>query len=278
MHFSDHYTHTGEIKLHYSEGPKNGPPLVLIHGATGSINDWTTVQAALAQDWHLFLLDQRGHGQSGHAATMAGYHAANNIADTLAFLRDVVGERAVVWGHSWGAIVTLLSAGTAQAYLRGIVLEDPPVMIRREICPEMKPYMDFFGMLFQLKQTATTREAIAAALHQGNPQVPAEALAGMVSNVFNVDLNFLRIVLAGPEIVAGIDFAQAIRAASMPTLLMQADPALGAALAAEDLAFVQANNPAFHLVHFPGASHGIHSDQPEKTLKVFQEFIRGLGL
>jgi pimeloyl-ACP methyl ester carboxylesterase len=272
MYFTDSFFDTGEIRLHYLEGPRSGPPLVLIHGATGSCNEWGQVQEALAKDWRVLILDQRGHGQSGRAAGPAEYHASHNIGDTLAFLRGVVGAPAVVWGHSWGAIVTLLMAGAAKEYLRGVVLEDPPVMIRREICAEMKPFMDYFGMLLQLKQSVNSPEEVTAALRQYIPQAPEEAQAGWADNIYNVDSNFLRLVLTGPEIVAGIDFAGAIRAATMPALLMRADPAMGAALAQEDLEFVLANNPAFQLVNFPGAGHGIHHDQPEQAVQVFRQF------
>jgi len=63
----------------------------------------------------------------------------------------------------------------------------------------------------------------------------------------------------------------------VPGLLMQADPALGAALTQEDLEFILKSNPGFEPVHFPGASHGIHIDQPEKTLQVFKAFAQKLG-
>jgi len=62
-----------------------------------------------------------------------------------------------------GAIVTLLSAGAAKEYLRGVVLEDPPLGIRRELTAELSPYMEYFGMVLQLKQTANSVEEITAA-------------------------------------------------------------------------------------------------------------------
>jgi pimeloyl-ACP methyl ester carboxylesterase len=276
MQFTDHFFETGKINLHYKEGPKNGPPLVLIHGATGACHEWGAIQYDLAQEWHVFMFDQRGHGQSGRGTSPEDYHASHNIDDTLAFLRAVVGEPAVVWGHSWGAVVTLLSAGAGKEWVRAVVLEDPPVMIRREICADMQPFLQYFGMLLELKQSANTLDETIAALRQFDSQSSDELIDVWAKTVYQVDPNFLRKVLAGPEIVAGIDFAAAIRAATMPVLLMQADPAMGAALLQEDLEFILANNPSFELVQFPGAGHGIHNDQTEKALEVFRQFAKGI--
>jgi pimeloyl-ACP methyl ester carboxylesterase len=276
MQFTDHFFDTGEINLHYQEGPKNGPPMVLIHGATGTCHDWSPIQDNLAQEWHVFMVDQRGHGQSGHGAGQQDYHASHNIGDTLAFLREVAGAPAVVWGHSWGAVVTLLSAGAGKEWVRAVVLEDPPVMIRREICAEMQPFLKYFGMLLDIKQSANTLDETIAAIRQFDSQSTDEQIEAWARAVYQVDPNFLRMVLAGPEIVAGIDFAAAIRAATMPVLLMQADPTVGAALVQEDLEFVLANNARFELVQFPGAGHTIHEEQTERALEAFRQFAKAI--
>jgi pimeloyl-ACP methyl ester carboxylesterase len=59
-------------------------------------------------------------------------------------------------------------------------------------------------------------------------------------------------------------------------LLMQADPSMGAALVQQDRDFFLANARNARLVQFPGASHGIHNDQPAEFLKAFEEFCAGL--
>jgi pimeloyl-ACP methyl ester carboxylesterase len=277
MTFDDRFFETGEIRLHYLEGPQNGPPLVLVHGATGSCNGWWPVRDQLAKDWHVFLLDQRGHGLSGRAASAADYHASRNIADMLAFLTGAVAEPAVVWGHSWGAVVTLLSAEATRSWLRGIVLEDPPVNIRRSLDPQMQGFMDYFGMVLKIKETAGSYDELVSALRPMNPGMPDAALAGWATDLYHTDANFLRIVLAGPEIAAGIDFAWAAREVSVPALLLRADPNMGAALLEEDLEFLLDCNPDFQLVNFPGAGHGIHADQTEKTLQVFADFAKKLN-
>src|SRR5260221_7378676 len=54
----------GERRLNVLVGPRNGPPLVLLHGVTRSWQDWRPVLPALMARWQVFALDHRGHGGS----------------------------------------------------------------------------------------------------------------------------------------------------------------------------------------------------------------------
>ena len=53
------------IEVNYAEGPDNGPPLLLIHGLGGHWANWEPVIDQFAEDWHVYAIDLRGHGDSG---------------------------------------------------------------------------------------------------------------------------------------------------------------------------------------------------------------------
>lgn len=51
------------VTLSYMEGPDDGPPLVLLHA---QLLDWFSygrVMPALAQSFHVFVVDYPGHGK-----------------------------------------------------------------------------------------------------------------------------------------------------------------------------------------------------------------------
>src|SRR5713226_7175003 len=77
----DQFLDTGELVLHYAEGRRNGPPLILLHGIG---QRWQAmlglVPGLLPNNW-LFAVDFRGHGQSGRVPR--GY-------STIAYGRDIV--------------------------------------------------------------------------------------------------------------------------------------------------------------------------------------------
>jgi pimeloyl-ACP methyl ester carboxylesterase len=108
MEPKDSFFDTGEVRLDYIEGPQAGPPLVLLHGATGNHGSWSALFPDLAEHWHIFALDLRGHGQSGWAAGAQagpqGYHILRFVHDITAFLHKRVESPAVLVGHSWGGV------------------------------------------------------------------------------------------------------------------------------------------------------------------------------
>src|SRR6476661_10211899 len=61
--FSSRFVDTGDVRLHAVIGG-DGPPLLLIHGWPGSWYYWRLVMPALARDFEVVAVDQRGMGLS----------------------------------------------------------------------------------------------------------------------------------------------------------------------------------------------------------------------
>jgi pimeloyl-ACP methyl ester carboxylesterase len=99
-----HLTANG-MTFHYLEwGPSEAPPLVLLHGGRQEAHVWDLVAAALADRFHVYALDQRGHGDTGPAPDGRYDHGAY-AADLGAVLNGLGLERPAVIGHSLGAHV-----------------------------------------------------------------------------------------------------------------------------------------------------------------------------
>src|SRR3954447_12616659 len=86
--------------ISYSEGPDNGPPLVLLHGLTGY---WQTFQPILPAftAWHVYACDLLGHGKSGRAAS---YRVMDHVHSIVTFIRGQIAQPAVLIGHSLGGL------------------------------------------------------------------------------------------------------------------------------------------------------------------------------
>jgi len=112
---------TGDVELNYAEGPASGAPLLLLHG-TG--NRWQAFQRhvpGLIDRWHIYALDLRGHGRSGRASR---YGFGFYTGDVVEFLEKVIGEPAVVFGHSLGGRVALKVAAEHPEETRAVILGD----------------------------------------------------------------------------------------------------------------------------------------------------------
>ncbi|MEV7414879.1 alpha/beta hydrolase [Streptomyces sp. NPDC089919] len=87
--------------LSYLDFGGTGRPLVALHGHLSEGASFAALAAALGPDWRVIAPDQRGHGDSDRAPeyTRAGY-----LADLEALLAHLGIDRAVLLGHSLGAI------------------------------------------------------------------------------------------------------------------------------------------------------------------------------
>jgi 3-oxoadipate enol-lactonase len=111
------------IRLAYREsGPASAPPLLLLHALGENSADWDQVAAALADSWHVYALDLRGHGRSDWPGT---YTLALLRDDVLAFLDALKLPQVAVIGHSMGGAAAYLMAMRQPERVRRLVLEEP---------------------------------------------------------------------------------------------------------------------------------------------------------
>ena len=102
------------VRIHYKvEG--DGPPITLMHGMGGSIENWVNAGyvAALKDELRLILIDSRGFGESDKPHDPGSYTREAKVSDVIAVLDDLGIERAHYWGYSMGA-----SNGWAMGMLR----------------------------------------------------------------------------------------------------------------------------------------------------------------
>lgn len=98
----------GGRTLRYFRRGDAGPPLVLIHGFGGDLNNWLFNHQALAQNHTVYALDMPGHGGSSKDV---GDGSVGALTEAAGGFMDAVGlERAHLVGHSLGGAVSLALA------------------------------------------------------------------------------------------------------------------------------------------------------------------------
>lgn len=76
-----------------------GEPLIILHGLFGSLDNWMTLAKKLGENFEVFIIDARNHGQSPHSSEF-NYDV---MADDLyAFLMQHNIVNPIVLGHSMG--------------------------------------------------------------------------------------------------------------------------------------------------------------------------------
>jgi pimeloyl-ACP methyl ester carboxylesterase len=123
--FQEQSLDTGEVKLNYVVGPRNGLSLVLIPGQGLSLESYQRVLAPLSQEFQVFAVDVRGHGKSSWASNK--YTFPEMGKDFKKLLEQVVRQPAIISGNSSGGLIALWLAANVPDKVRGIILEDTPV-------------------------------------------------------------------------------------------------------------------------------------------------------
>jgi esterase len=148
------------MQLHFKEYGQ-GRPLILLHGLLGSLDNWHSIAQRLAEQFHVFALDQRNHGQSPHSADMSYQLLAEDVNEFL-LARGLA--RAWLIGHSMGGKTAMQFALQFPGKVEKLLVED---ITPRAYPPELK-YI-FAALLALDLPKFKTRQEIEGALA---PEIP----------------------------------------------------------------------------------------------------------
>jgi pimeloyl-ACP methyl ester carboxylesterase len=113
------YVQLGAVRTWYDEVGA-GEPLVLMHGGLVDARFFQPNIGALAEHFHVYTPERRGHG---HTPDVDGPITYQLMAeDTIAFLDEVIGGPAHLVGHSDGAVIAMLVAMQRPDLVRRLVM------------------------------------------------------------------------------------------------------------------------------------------------------------
>jgi pimeloyl-ACP methyl ester carboxylesterase len=129
------YVELGNVRTWYDEHG-DGDPLVLMHGGLVDARFFEPNLAPLAEHFHVYTPERRGHG---HTPDVDGPITYRLMADdTIAFLEAVVGEPADLVGHSDGAFVAMLVAMQRPELVKRLVMISGGFNKSGEAMPDME--------------------------------------------------------------------------------------------------------------------------------------------
>lgn len=103
------YIKLNGVDLRYLDwGSEGKPSLICLHGNSGQAHIWDEFAERMSEDYYVYALDQRGHGESSWAPD--GYHRNNYVSDLTAFIDAMAIEKVVLVGLSMGGWNSLLYA------------------------------------------------------------------------------------------------------------------------------------------------------------------------
>ena len=113
-----------DLALHYLEwGEADAPPVVCVHGYTGSADAFNALARHLQDRYHILAPDVRGHGESAWSPAGA-YRYADQASDLAEFAKRLELEKFVLIGTSMGGIIAMTHAAECAERLSGLVIND----------------------------------------------------------------------------------------------------------------------------------------------------------
>ena len=238
--------------------------------------------APLLAGIHLVAIDFPGHGRSEHRSINATYHFIDWIPDVVAVADDLGWDRFTMMGHSMGAAVASITAGTVPERVRGVVLLDglAPFTTPAEEVPEtLASYIRQRTRLLEkerplypsrdaatdrlLKVTNLTREA-AATLVERNTVETAEGVA------WTYDGRLRRISPMRFTDEHNRAFLRSIKAPVLfvrPTSGIRVDATVLAAWLGDIANLTQVS---------PAGGHHVHLEYPDRIAPAVQAFLQQL--
>jgi pimeloyl-ACP methyl ester carboxylesterase len=286
MQFSEAKFSTKEVALNYAEGPPNGSAFVVLHGGAARWQYGQRLLDTLAESWHVFAPDFRGHGLSGRVP--GAYLLRDYVRDSAAFLAGVVREPAVLYGHSLGGEVGVMLAAQYPELVRALIVGDAPLSTNDHATehPAHRAQNTLWHTLAgrPVDEIEPALQAMPVPV-PGQPELrPASEVLGADSPYFahqsvslhQLDPDMLAAVLAGPSIMLeGYEPETLLPAIACPVLLVQADPLLGNALSDHDLALGRRLLRNVMYVRLKGLGHPVHAIQPVRLAELFEAFLTG---
>jgi pimeloyl-ACP methyl ester carboxylesterase len=272
----------GAVLAYDDTGGGSRTPLLFLHGLSSARSTWARFVPAFATERRVLTLDHRGHGESMH---VSGTYTLDHYGpDTAELCERVVGEPAVLVGHSLGGVVAHTVAWSRPDLVRGVLLEDPPLYVgERDVADDS--YTMIFTLMRQVISDLQSRRApledyetiiasapsraggtLADLLGDEGTRAQARAMAALDPEVFTAAIDGTGLAGAAPETPL-----------SCPIRLLRSDPARGSAFTAEHEARFRRTNPHAVVTEIEGASHLIHDEQPERVLSEVRALLDDLG-
>ncbi|MGC3957351.1 MAG: alpha/beta fold hydrolase [Verrucomicrobiota bacterium] len=243
----------------------HGPPLLILHGLLGSLDNWMPHAQALSVQFQVFLLDLRNHGRSPHTDDFTYELMATDIAG---FIQDHHLGPVSLIGHSMGGKVAMRLAQLHPRLLHKLIVVD---MSPREYPPR---YAEILATMHALDLTLFhQRSEVEAALL---PAVPDKNIRQfLLKNLGRDETGKLR---WKPNVAALRANYHHIRSTIPrspqfcgPTLFIRGGQS--DYLTEPDVTLIQQIFPQATVETIAPAGHWVHAETPEVFLRLVTQFL-----
>ncbi len=256
-----------------TESSGAGPPVVLLHGFTGSTTTWRLLTEVLAPQFEVISIDIVGHGASDSPRSLERYAMRRCVDDLVDALRELGHERAPWLGYSMGARTALqvavhhpeavdalvlegVTPGVADAEERAARVSSDEALADRIERDGLEVFVDFWESISLWNTQAGLAEEAVAAIRS---QRMGNTLLGLANS------------LRGMGTGAQEALQDRLGEVGVPTLLLTGALDLKFSAIAREMAD---RIPSARLAPIAGAGHAVHLEDPDVFASAVAGFLR----
>jgi pimeloyl-ACP methyl ester carboxylesterase len=253
------------MQLHF-QSYGHGPPLIILHGLFGSLENWHSMSQKLAADFQVFGVDQRNHGRSPHVAEMSYELMAHDLKELVAS-QDLPPIHLL--GHSMGGKTAMVFALTYPESVEKLVVVD--------IAPRAYPpqHRQILAALLSLDLSSfSNRKEMESQLAKSIPDLALRRF--LLKNVkrdsagsFYWQMNLAAIDANYDRLNESLSNR---RTFDKPALFIRGERS--DYIRNEDIKMIHALFPKAAHCEISGAGHWVHVDAPEAFLRKVREFLK----
>jgi N-formylmaleamate deformylase len=257
--WSTGFCETNGISIHYLRTGGEKPPLLLLHGLTGSGACWIPLARALESEYDVVMPDARGHGDSSTPA--GGYRYEDYASDVVGLIQGLGLEPPVLLGHSMGGMTAAVVASRLGTDIRGLILADPTFL-----SPERQREVHESDAVEQHRRLlGSDKEVALAQARVRHPHRKPEFVELVTGARLKARIDAFD-VLTPPN----PDHRRLVSTTCVPILLIIGGTGVVSLESAQEL---QTLNPRLRIEQIPEAGHGLPYDQPERFEAVVRSFL-----
>jgi pimeloyl-ACP methyl ester carboxylesterase len=283
MNAVSRYIETKEIQLHCLDWENDGPPALLLHGASFCASVWSSMARMLSKRFRVLSLDLRGHGDSGKPAGMFSWeHLVGDFVNLIDILdlKDVL-----IIGHSRGGGVSALGSSLRPDRISKAVFIEPSLSfgLNRPGNPVRRSVSGGSSSPTHLRRAVwPNRDAIFERYRQAEvfQNWREDILWDYIDGGTYTQADGQLVLKCSPEIERQISEAktpdymfESLENIKFPVLHVTSENTMRWPDSVPAMGIIRASASNFRHVVVPGASHYIPQEKPEMLEDLVREFI-----
>lgn len=242
-----------------------GPPILLLHGLFGSLDNWMTLSKQLSSDFTVYLVDLRNHGQSFHS-NQFDYNSMvmdiKRLADTLN-----IGVFSLL-GHSMGGKVSMFYASQYPETIDKLIVVDMAPRHYPVHHQQILKGLSTIDPLSLASRNEADTKLQAYVNDEGVRQFLLKNLKRNSNGSFSWKINLQAISSQIENVGEGLPSSAEV---DVPTLFIRGGDS--EYISDEDIHQINRQFPNSTVSTVPGVGHWVHAEAPGKLLEMVKEFL-----